>query len=191
MTIEQAIKSGKYSQRELEKMFPDMRPYHIRMACELYGLRRARTIHQRAVFEECRKTITAMFNDGMSDQQIADAMGKQRYFITNAREYFGLMRDRQPEYEKRVKAIYEMWQAGKSDEEIGKAMDMTTIAVSAFRRRQGWTSTGKLNPKRVALLKPWFDQGLNDVEIYKATGINRSTIRKYRAGMTSADLSVN
>ena len=191
MTIEQAVKSGKYSQRELEKMFPDMLPYHIRMACELYGLRRARTVRQRSLFEECRKTITAMFKAGKSDQQIADALGKQRYFITNAREYFGLSRDRQPEYEKRVATIYEMWQAGKTDEEIAQAMNMTPIAVGAFRRRQNWVSVGKLNPKRVALLKPWFDQGLNDVEISTATGVNRSTIRKYRAQMTSANLSVN
>jgi len=124
--------------------------------------------------------LKQLFAEGLSDAEIAKHFGVCDRTISNRRRRLGLYRQK-PRYIKRkdidIEELKQLYRAGMSDVDIGKAIDISQSAVFTIRHRLGLASN---RGKRHWEMRELYDLGLSDSKIAEILKVRKYIVTTWR-----------
>lgn len=128
----------------------------------------------------------ALYQQGMSDAQIAEAVGATRKAIANwrakrnlPRVQNGRLRVDAGSEEKRM----ELYRQGLNDCQISRELGVTDTSIRLWRKARGLPSNrpvNRLTPEQAALRMQMYEAGASDREIGEALGLNPNNVNVWR-----------
>lgn len=128
----------------------------------------------------------ALYQQGMNDAQIAEAVGATRNAIANwrakrnlPRVQNGRLRMDAGSEEKRM----ELYRQGLNDCQISRELGVTDTSIRLWRKARGLPSNRpvkRLSPEQAALRMQMYEAGASDREIGEALGLNPNNINVWR-----------
>jgi DNA-binding CsgD family transcriptional regulator len=124
--------------------------------------------------------LKQLFAEGLSDAEIAKHFGVCDRTISNRRRRLGLYRQK-PRHIKRkdidIEELKQLYRAGMSDVDIGKAIDISQSAVFTIRHRLGLASN---SGKRHWEMRELYDLGLSDSKIAEILKVRKYIVTTWR-----------
>lgn len=117
---------------------------------------------------------------GRTAAEIAEAEGISIAQLNSARRRHNIPA---PVSKSPIEAIKVLYDAGKTDEEIGAAVNRAPVTIRKIRHRHGWLRPNSVSTVNDTELAELVNRGLSDVKIARKMGIHEETVSRHRRAL--------